>query len=71
MLFDRDVSSPPAEISNKEGTIVLRSVATGRLDLDNPLATGFDILLGSIDVTVPSVTPGTYQAVGKCHNVYV
>ncbi|KAH6901751.1 hypothetical protein BKA70DRAFT_680580 [Coprinopsis sp. MPI-PUGE-AT-0042] len=58
-----DISNPPAQISNREGKIVLRSVATEKLDLANPLAVGFDILLGSIDVTVPAVAPGTYQAV--------
>ncbi|KAH6907953.1 hypothetical protein BKA70DRAFT_1400890 [Coprinopsis sp. MPI-PUGE-AT-0042] len=58
-----DVSNPPAQISNKEGLIVLRNVKTELLELDHPLAQGFNILLGTIDVTVPAVTPGTYQAV--------
>jgi hypothetical protein len=62
---NRDVSSPPAHITNTIGRIVLRSLATERLLLDNPLAFGFDILLGSMSVTVPDVPPGLYQAVGE------
>ncbi|KAH6916188.1 hypothetical protein BKA70DRAFT_1216420 [Coprinopsis sp. MPI-PUGE-AT-0042] len=58
-----DVSSPPAQITNKIGRIVLRDVKTELLLLDNPLASGFDILIGSIPVTVPDVAPGLYQAV--------
>lgn len=31
----------------------------------NPLADGFDIMLGSYIVKVPNVTPGPYQILGK------
>ncbi|TFK25643.1 hypothetical protein FA15DRAFT_341249 [Coprinopsis marcescibilis] len=58
-----DVSSPPSQITNKNGHIVLKNCETRRLDLDHPLASNFDILLGSYDVTVPEVTPGYYQVV--------
>lgn len=58
-----DVTSPPEQITNKHGRIVLRSEETGLLDIENPLAVGFDILKGSHEVTVPNVKPGTYQIV--------
>lgn len=58
-----DVSSPPAQITNKKGRVVLRSVEREILLLDEPLAEGFDILDGSVPVTVPDVEPGLYQAV--------
>lgn len=32
---------------------------------ENPLADGFDILLGKYTVKVPKVTPGRYQILGK------
>ena len=33
--------------------------------LDDPLADGFDIMLGNYTVKVPNVTPGSYQILGK------
>ncbi|KAJ3504104.1 hypothetical protein NMY22_g18033 [Coprinellus aureogranulatus] len=63
-VVEWDVSSPPAQITNKQGRIVLRSLATERLLLDEPLAEGFDILEGSQPVTVPTNIPvGQYQIV--------
>ncbi|KAG5969556.1 hypothetical protein E4U55_002051 [Claviceps digitariae] len=58
-----DVTHPPKQITNRLGRIVLRSEETGLLDLANPLAEGFDILIASQNVTVPNVKPGTYQIV--------
>jgi hypothetical protein len=75
----RNVTHPPKEITNEKGMIVL--VNNGLLDLGqlfafvsmlifkcfaaNPLADGFDIMLGAYTVTVPNVTPGPYQILGK------
>jgi hypothetical protein len=60
-----DVSSPPKQITNTKGRIVLRSVEQERLLLDQPLAEGFDILDGSRSVSVPTDIPaGEYQIVG-------
>ncbi|OSD08254.1 hypothetical protein PYCCODRAFT_1356397 [Trametes coccinea BRFM310] len=55
-----DTSSAPVNITNKEGTILLR-----KGDLTTPLilATGFDILLGRIEVTVPWVISDTDYSV--------
>lgn len=63
-VVEWDVSSPPQQITNAKGRIVLRSLATERLLLDKPLAEGFDILDGSKTVTVPTdVAAGQYQIV--------
>ncbi|KAF9034239.1 hypothetical protein BDZ89DRAFT_983715 [Hymenopellis radicata] len=51
-----DVSDPPAQITNKLGSIRLRKADRA---LPLVLADGFDILLGQIDVTVPWVVAGT------------
>jgi hypothetical protein len=51
-----DVSNPPKQITNTEAKIIL--VTNGLLDLEHPLAQNIDILSGSTQVTVPSVTPG-------------
>ncbi|KAF8877013.1 hypothetical protein CPB85DRAFT_1220096 [Mucidula mucida] len=51
-----DVSSPPAQITNKLGSIRLRKADRA---LPLVLADGFDILLGEIEVTVPWVVAGT------------
>ncbi|TFK34052.1 hypothetical protein BDQ12DRAFT_690311 [Crucibulum laeve] len=57
-----DVSNPPAQITNRFGAIYLRK--DGLIDLDHPLAEGFDILLGRIEVEVPKVKPrNDYQIV--------
>ncbi|KAF9005433.1 hypothetical protein BDQ17DRAFT_1239999 [Cyathus striatus] len=49
-----DVSSPPAEITNRTGVIYLKK-PSGLIDLKHPLAQGFDITSGRQEVTVPSV----------------
>ncbi|KAI0668691.1 hypothetical protein C8Q78DRAFT_932206, partial [Trametes maxima] len=51
-----DISDPPVNITNKFGQIRLRK---GELTTPLILADGFDILLGSIEVTVPWVEEGT------------
>ncbi|KAM6502257.1 hypothetical protein JOM56_002234 [Amanita muscaria] len=51
-----DTSNPPQSITNKIGEIYLRE--GDKTLLDSPLAQGFDILLGTMEVTVPNVTPG-------------
>ncbi|KAK0464408.1 uncharacterized protein EV420DRAFT_1637971 [Desarmillaria tabescens] len=57
-----DASNPPASITNPEGVIFLST--NGRLDVDHPLASGFDITSGRQEVQVPQVAPGTqYQIV--------
>ncbi|KAF8630010.1 hypothetical protein AX15_003159 [Amanita polypyramis BW_CC] len=57
-----DTSSPPSQITNKIGRIVLSKA--GRLQLERPLALGFDILAGRQEITVPVHTkPGTDYAV--------
>ncbi|KAJ8507681.1 hypothetical protein ONZ45_g9968 [Pleurotus djamor] len=55
-----DVSNPPYPISNPTASIYLRQ--NGYTDYANPLASNFDILLGSIEVVVPK-KPGTSQVV--------
>ncbi|KAM5534972.1 hypothetical protein V8D89_011345 [Ganoderma adspersum] len=50
-----DTSDAPANITNKQGQVVLAK--SGRLDIENPLASGFDILQGWVTVTVPDVAP--------------
>ncbi|KAH9851825.1 hypothetical protein C2E23DRAFT_732395 [Lenzites betulinus] len=54
-----DTSNAPKQITNRQGKIVLAK--GGLLDngMPHPLATGFDILLGRTEVTVPNVTPGS------------
>ncbi|KDQ62597.1 hypothetical protein JAAARDRAFT_30509, partial [Jaapia argillacea MUCL 33604] len=51
-----NTTHPPAQITNTVGMIVL--VTDGLLDLNHPLATGFSILDGSHQITVPDVAPG-------------
>ncbi|OJT03527.1 hypothetical protein TRAPUB_5806 [Trametes pubescens] len=50
-----DVSDPPANITNKIASLMLRK---GELPTPLILAENFDILLGRIEVTVPWVTEG-------------
>ncbi|KAF5369104.1 hypothetical protein D9615_010419 [Tricholomella constricta] len=53
-----DTSSPPAQITNKRGTIVLAK-GDYLVGLESPLAKGFDILNGRQEVTIPTDTkPG-------------
>ncbi|TFK75403.1 hypothetical protein BDN72DRAFT_516476 [Pluteus cervinus] len=55
-----DVTNPPKQITNPVGRILLRQ---GGLTTNITLASGFDILLGTIDVTVPDVTPDSDYAI--------
>ncbi|EIW51862.1 uncharacterized protein TRAVEDRAFT_32323 [Trametes versicolor FP-101664 SS1] len=55
-----DTSSAPVNITNKVGTILLRK---GDLATPLVLASGFDILLGRIEVTVPWVIPDSDYSV--------
>jgi hypothetical protein len=68
----RDVSHPPTQITNKLGRIILAKggilIGLGKSTVphmatwyspiiaDDPLATGFDILLGKYEVTIPKNT---------------
>ncbi|KAF5330273.1 hypothetical protein D9758_014455 [Tetrapyrgos nigripes] len=56
-----DISNPPAQITNRLGMIVL--VKNGRLDIDHPLAKGFEITTGRFEIKVPDVKPGVYKLV--------
>lgn len=55
-----DTSNPPAQITNRLGSIRLRK---GDSTLPLVLADGFDILLGKFEVTVPWVTEGDDYAI--------
>ncbi|KAK0489254.1 hypothetical protein IW261DRAFT_1443944 [Armillaria novae-zelandiae] len=55
-----DTSNPPAQITNRFGSIRLRK---GDYTLPLILADGFDILLGKMEVTVPWVTEGDDYAI--------
>lgn len=58
-----DTSNPPAQITNSQGLIVLAKNYT-LTGLSAPLAAGFSILDGTVQVQVPNVTPGDdYQVV--------
>ncbi|THU87093.1 hypothetical protein K435DRAFT_762862 [Dendrothele bispora CBS 962.96] len=50
-----NTTDAPEQITNPIGRIMLRK---GGLTTNNTLADGFDILLGTINVTVPDVEPG-------------
>ncbi|KAK0466871.1 uncharacterized protein EV420DRAFT_1505906 [Desarmillaria tabescens] len=52
-----DASSPPTQITNPTGTIRLRK--GNKTDMTSVLAEGFSILDGQVEVTVPSVEPGS------------
>ncbi|EDR13602.1 uncharacterized protein LACBIDRAFT_292425 [Laccaria bicolor S238N-H82] len=57
-----NVTNPPKQITNNKGEIILSN--NGVLDFANPLAEGFNILLGEIKVTVPNVASGhKYQII--------
>ncbi|EPQ52813.1 hypothetical protein GLOTRDRAFT_46429 [Gloeophyllum trabeum ATCC 11539] len=56
-----DVSSPPSQISNPIGSIDL--VKDNRIVMGTPLATGFSILDGIHEITVPDVAPGNDYAI--------
>ncbi|KAI0055748.1 hypothetical protein BV25DRAFT_1873032 [Artomyces pyxidatus] len=50
-----DNSDPPVNITNPIGQILLRK---GDFTLDGPLASGFNLTAGRVEVTVPHVKPG-------------
>lgn len=55
-----DTSSIPKSITNSKGKLVLGYVNNGtdeHLDLDHPLAEGFEITQGFVQVVVPNVKP--------------
>ncbi|KIM89191.1 hypothetical protein PILCRDRAFT_813102 [Piloderma croceum F 1598] len=56
-----DTSNPPKQITNTKGIILLAD--KGILDVDNPLAQGFNILQGHVVVKVPNVKPGKEFAI--------
>ncbi|KAJ7486050.1 hypothetical protein B0H11DRAFT_1136601 [Mycena galericulata] len=56
-----DISNAPEQITNSIGMIVLVRNHT-MLDLDRPLAKGFNILVARYEIVVPDVEPGNdYQ----------
>ncbi|KAK7453223.1 hypothetical protein VKT23_011902 [Stygiomarasmius scandens] len=56
-----DTSDAPEQITNPIGRILLRH--NDLSDTNHPIAEGFDILTGAVNVTVPDVEPGDYQIV--------
>ncbi|KAL5524397.1 hypothetical protein ACEPAF_9537 [Sanghuangporus sanghuang] len=58
-----DTSDLPQQITNLQGTVVLGflndSSGNEHLMIDSPLASGFDIRSGQIDIVVPDVEPRT------------
>ncbi|KIN99604.1 hypothetical protein M404DRAFT_154737 [Pisolithus tinctorius Marx 270] len=56
-----DTSNAPAQITNSEGQIYL--VVNNLIDFDYLLANDFNILDGSVMVTVPDVPTGIYAIV--------
>lgn len=56
-----DTSNAPANITNSEGIIYL--VVDNLIDFDYELASNFNILDGKVQVTVPTVSTGTYAIV--------
>ncbi|KAL5482502.1 hypothetical protein ACEPAI_9096 [Sanghuangporus weigelae] len=58
-----DTSDLPQQITNLQGTVVLGflndSSGNEHLLIDSPLASGFDIRSGQIDIVVPDVEPRT------------
>ncbi|KAG2129814.1 uncharacterized protein EDB93DRAFT_1181494 [Suillus bovinus] len=60
-LVTWDTSSEPAEVTNPTGKIYLRQ---GDATQSNPIASGFPLTDGQVDVTIPDdTTPGTYMIV--------
>ncbi|KAJ7643989.1 hypothetical protein FB45DRAFT_1020793 [Roridomyces roridus] len=60
-------ANAPKSVSNQKGKILLGHFESGspgeHLDLDHPLAEGFDIMDGHHTVTVPQVSPGSQYIV--------
>jgi hypothetical protein len=78
-----DASNPPDQITNPKGKVLLVKNGVQDYSMrprlypvflfsddilaEHPLAQGFDILKGSVKVTVPKVKPGhNYAVVGEC-----
>jgi len=57
-----NTTDAPVNITNKYGMVVLAKDGV-MIDLDQPLASNFSILLGSIEVTCPNVTAGDDYAI--------
>ncbi|KAL4073887.1 hypothetical protein V8B97DRAFT_1914957 [Scleroderma yunnanense] len=55
-----DTSNQPSQITNPDGKIYLRQGDATQL---NPIKEGFLLTDGQVQVTVPEVTPGSYQIV--------
>ncbi|KAI0785536.1 hypothetical protein C8Q75DRAFT_318312 [Abortiporus biennis] len=58
-----DTCNAPDDITNPQGKILLGHMDNGddedeNLDIDHPLAEGFDIFQGSVDIVVPDVQQG-------------
>jgi len=49
-----DTSTKPAQVTNPKGQVVLSKA--GRLDIDHPLASGFELKDGKVSVTIPANT---------------
>jgi len=56
-----DVSNPPKQITNNIGRVVLAKA--GIEDWEHPLADGFNILDGRVNITVPAVVDGSDYAI--------
>ncbi|KAG1734861.1 uncharacterized protein EDB91DRAFT_573494 [Suillus paluster] len=56
-----DTDDAPVHISNKIGQVYL--AANYIIDMDHPLATGFNILDGRVVIHVPKVTPGSHYSI--------
>ncbi|KAI6129932.1 symbiosis-related protein, partial [Pisolithus thermaeus] len=61
-----DTENAPADITNSEGIIYL--VVDNLIDFNYELASGFNILDGSVQVVAPNVATGTYAIVCKFLN---
>ncbi|KAL4252656.1 hypothetical protein ABKN59_005329 [Abortiporus biennis] len=58
-----DTCNAPDDVTNPQGKILLGHMDNGddedeNLDIDHPLAEGFDIFQGSVDIVVPDVPQG-------------
>jgi len=49
-----DTSTKPDQVTNSKGEVVLSKA--GRLDIKHPLASGFDLQDGKVNVTIPADT---------------
>ncbi|KAH7885267.1 hypothetical protein F5I97DRAFT_1943585 [Phlebopus sp. FC_14] len=56
-----ETDNAPVNITNPQGMVYLAS--NGRIDLDNQLAGGFNILDGRVEIQVPYVPTGSNYAI--------